>query len=121
MVWGDERSLGRAVTAILDNAVKFSPDGGNANVIVDFNDSVVWVRVSDQGVGIPPEALPKIFERFFHLEQVGKHLFRGVGLGLSIARQVIQLHHGSISVKSELGKGSEFTITLPQPDLKDRL
>ena len=119
MVWGDERSLGRAVSAILENAVKFSPDGGDVNVAVGFDDKVVQVQVVDQGVGIPPEALPRIFERFFHLEQVGMHLFRGVGLGLSIARQVIQLHHGSISVQSELGKGSEFTITLPQPDLKD--
>jgi signal transduction histidine kinase len=111
---GDERSLERALLAILDNAVKFSPDGGAVNVDVTYDEGFVWVRVEDHGVGIPPVALPRIFERFFHLEQVGGRLFRGVGLGLSIARQVIELHEGCISVDSELGKGSVVTVCLPR-------
>jgi signal transduction histidine kinase len=111
-IMGDERSLGRAVEAIVANAVKFSPDGGAVDISATFEESQVWVRVKDHGVGIPPEALPRIFDRFFHLEQVGEHLFRGIGLGLSIARQVIELHRGQIEVKSELGKGSLFAIRL---------
>ncbi len=113
-VRGDPKSLERAVSAVIDNAIKFSPDGGDISVEVNTSQGEVWVRVSDHGVGIPPQALPHIFERFFHLDQVGKHIFRGVGLGLSIARQVIEQHQGRIEVNSQLGEGSTFTIYLPR-------
>lgn len=109
---GDERSLERAFEAIVENAVKFSPDGGAVFIDVSFDDDFVWVKIKDHGVGIPKEALPRVFDRFFHLEQVSGHLFRGVGLGLSIARQVLELHQGCIDVKSELGAGSEFRVCL---------
>lgn len=108
----DGKSLERAFAAILDNSIKFSPDGGDVNVQVDFNQQQVWVKVDDHGVGIPPEAQERVFDRFYHLEEVNGHLFRGVGLGLSIARQVIEQHHGHIQLQSELGKGSTFTIWL---------
>ena len=81
-------------------------------VEVGQRDGAVWVRIEDHGVGIPPEALPQIFDRFFHLDQVGGHLFRGVGLGLSVARAVIEQHHGRIEVRSTLGQGSVFTVWL---------
>jgi signal transduction histidine kinase len=97
----------------MDNAVKFSPGGGAVEVQAGSDGRDVWVKVIDAGVGIPAEALPKIFNRFFHLEEVGGHLFRGVGLGLSIAKAVIEMHQGRIEVESELGKGSTFTIFLP--------
>jgi signal transduction histidine kinase len=113
-VSGDARSLRRAVAAVVDNAIKFSPDGGDVVVQLNFDENQVWARIADHGVGIPPADLPRVFDRFFHLEQVGAHLFRGLGLGLSIANQVIQLHHGRIGVASELGKGSVFTIYLPR-------
>lgn len=109
----DPNSLERAISAILDNAVKFSPDGGEIQVLVGFDLQEVWIKVRDAGVGIPPEALTRVFDRFFHLEEVCGHLFRGVGLGLSIAKAVIELHKGRIEVESELGKGSTFTILLP--------
>jgi signal transduction histidine kinase len=109
----DSKSLERAIIAILDNAIKFSPEGGDVIIDVDHADSHVWVTVTDHGVGIPHEMMPKIFERFFHMDQVGVHMFRGLGLGLSIARQVIEQHGGMIEVKSTLGKGSTFTIRLP--------
>ncbi len=110
---GDRGSLERALTAILDNAIKFSPGGGEVRVEVDHHDPLIWVEVKDQGVGIPEEALGRIFERFFRLDEVGGHLFRGVGLGLSICRQVIEQHGGRIEVASKLGEGSTFTIYLP--------
>jgi len=109
---GDPKSLERAVAAIVDNAIKFSPDGGDVTVTLEAKGDQVCIAVQDHGVGIPPEARPRIFERFFHVDQVGVHLFGGVGLGLSIARQVIELHNGSITVDSELGRGSTFTICL---------
>jgi len=111
-VMGDTRSLQRVVTILLDNAIKFSPEGGNTSVVVDYDSQFVWVRVSDSGVGIPPEAMPRLFRRFFRLDEVGGYLFTGSGMGLSIARQVIDQHEGDILVESELGKGSVCTIRL---------
>jgi signal transduction histidine kinase len=109
---GDAKSLGRAISAVLDNAIKFSPDGGDVNVNVGFDAEHLWVRVEDHGVGIAEDVMPCIFDRFFHVDHVGDYLFRGLGLGLSVAKQVIEQHGGKILVESELGKGSTFTILL---------
>lgn len=105
-------ALERAISAILDNAIKFSPDGGEVQVIAGCEKGRVLVSISDHGVGIPEDALPHIFDRFFHIELIGGRLFRGVGLGLSIARQVIEQHGGKIEVQSHLGQGSTFRIIL---------
>lgn len=107
------KSLERAFSAILDNSVKFSPDGGLIRVELGRDAESCRVSITDHGVGIPPEALPHIFDRFFHTEQIGDKLFRGLGLGLSIAREVIQQHGGKMDVISTLGTGTEFTIDLP--------
>jgi signal transduction histidine kinase len=109
---GDAKSLERAIAAILDNAVKFSPDGGDVMVNVGFDEEQLWVRVEDHGVGIAADVMPCIFDRFYHVDHVGDFLFRGLGLGLSVARQVIEQHGGKILVESELGRGSTFTILL---------
>ena len=109
---GDAKSLERAIAAILDNAIKFSPDGGDVMVNVGFDANQMCVRVEDHGVGIATDVMPCIFDRFFHVDHVGDYLFRGLGLGLSVARQVIEQHDGKILIESELGKGSTFTILL---------
>ena len=109
---GDAKSLERAIAAILDNAVKFSPDGGDVAVNVGADAEQLWVRVKDHGVGIALDVMPCIFDRFYHVDHVGDYLFRGLGLGLSVAKQVIEQHDGKILVESELGKGSTFTIVL---------
>ena len=114
-IHGNQRGLRRAMQAVLDNAIKFSPDGGTVLVEIGSDKVDTWTRFTDPGVGIPPEALAKIFDRFFHLEEMQGHLFSGVGLGLSIAKQVIEQHKGRIEVRSELGVGSVFTIYLPVP------
>ncbi|MCE1251979.1 MAG: ATP-binding protein [Anaerolineae bacterium] len=106
------RSLERAFTAILDNAIKFSPDGGEVTIDVKAGPDLMSVRIADQGIGITEDVLPHIFERFYHVDEDSQHLFRGVGLGLSIARHVIEQHQGAIEVTSTPGKGSVFTITL---------
>ena len=108
----DAKSLNRAIAAILDNAIKFSPEGGEVQVEVGFDSDALWIKIRDHGVGIAPDVMPKIFDRFFHIDRIGQHVFRGVGLGLSIARQVILLHHGEIKTESTLGQGSLFTIWL---------
>ncbi|MEK6256051.1 MAG: cyclic nucleotide-binding domain-containing protein [Chloroflexota bacterium] len=109
---GDEKSLKRALGAIVNNAIKFSPDGGDVSIVVDHNPTHLWVRVTVQGVGIQQEDLDNIFERFFRLEEFDGHLFGGVGLGLSIAQQVIIQHRGTIDVQSQLRQGSVFSILL---------
>jgi signal transduction histidine kinase len=113
VISGDQKSLSRALRAVLDNAVKFSPGGGSVEVRIGQNQDHAWVKFIDHGVGIPPEVITRIYDRFFHLDEVNGHLFRGVGLGLSIARHVIEQHQGRIEVESELGRGSMFTIFLP--------
>ena len=113
MIVGDQKSLQRAFRAVVDNAIKFSPDGGVVKIEVAWDQENIWVIVQDRGVGIPEDAIKRIFDRFFHLDEVNGHLFRGVGLGLSIAQQVIEQHRGRIEVESRLGEGSLFKIYLP--------
>jgi len=112
-VMGDPKSLGRAFQAIINNAIKFSPEGGDVDIEGGRKANNVWVNIRDHGVGISPTTLPHIFERFFHIDEIKGYMFRGAGLGLSIACQVIEQHGGKIDVESELGKGSTFTIQIP--------
>ncbi|MBI5825729.1 MAG: cyclic nucleotide-binding domain-containing protein [Chloroflexi bacterium] len=109
---GDSQSLERAVTALVDNAVKFSPPDGVVEVRISSRDSKVIIAVEDHGIGIDPIMRPRIFDRFVHLEKNGDELYSGLGIGLSITRQVIQQHKGSLDVESQPGKGSKFIITL---------
>ncbi|MBL8061721.1 MAG: cyclic nucleotide-binding domain-containing protein [Anaerolineales bacterium] len=111
-IQGDESSLERAITGILDNAVKFSPPNGQVEVRFADMGTHVSVSVEDHGIGIDPQIRPRIFDRFFHIEKSGDDLYSGLGIGLSITRQVIQQHRGTLDVESEPGKGSIFTISL---------
>ncbi len=109
---GDPKTLERALAALVDNAIKFSPDGGQVTVSVHEGDGAVIVDVIDTGIGIEKERIPRIFDRFYHLEQSGDNLFDGIGLGLAITQQVIKQHNGRLTVESEPGKGSTFSIHL---------
>jgi Signal transduction histidine kinase len=111
-VSGDSKSLERALMALVDNAIKFSPRGGDVKINLSANGEKVLVAVEDRGIGITKENLPRIFDRFYHLERSGDDLFGGIGLGLAITRQVIEQHQGSLDVVSTPGKGSTFTLTL---------
>jgi len=111
---GDAKSLERALTALVDNAIKFSPQGGNVFITLRDKGENILVAVEDEGIGITKGNLPRIFDRFYHLEKSGDDLFGGVGLGLAITRQVIEQHQGSLGVVSTPGKGSTFTLTLKQ-------
>ncbi len=110
---GGLMELRRAVAILLDNAIKFSPDGGEVRVEMFSDGDHVGMRVSDPGVGIPPEELENIFDPFTQVEQPEGRLFGGIGLGLPIARHVVELHGGRIEVQSQVGQGSTFTIFLP--------
>ncbi len=111
-VSGDPKTLERALMSLVDNAIKFSPNGGQVMVAVYEENGTVVVRVSDNGIGIEREQLARIFDRFYHIEKSGEQLFRGVGLGLPIANQVIKQHNGRITVQSQPGQGSTFSLHL---------
>ncbi|MBI1792912.1 MAG: cyclic nucleotide-binding domain-containing protein [Chloroflexi bacterium] len=110
---GDPKSLERALTALIDNAIKFSPRGGDVEIRFNPRGNFLTVAVEDHGIGIAPEARAKIFDRFYHLEKSGDNLFGGIGIGLAITRQVIEQHRGKLEVESAPGHGSIFTMLLP--------
>ena len=112
-VAGDAKSLERALTALVDNAIKFSPRGGDVEIQLTARGEFVFITVKDYGIGISPDTRPRIFDRFYHLEKNEDEVFSGIGLGLAITRQVIQQHRGSLDVESTPGRGSSFKIKLP--------
>jgi signal transduction histidine kinase len=113
LIAADRNGLTQAIGALLDNAVKFSPNGGCIRISAEMQDRALTLSITDPGVGIPPDEVYHIFDRFRHLETSGDHVFGGVGLGLPIAKQVVEQHGGHVSVVSRVGRGSTFTVTLP--------
>jgi signal transduction histidine kinase len=109
---GDAKSLERALTALVDNAIKFSPNGGRVEINMREEANDVVIEVVDHGIGIEANRMSRIFDRFYHIENNGDNLFGGIGLGLSITNQVIKQHNGKLSVESEPDKGSTFTVRL---------
>lgn len=110
----DPKTLARAIMALVDNAIKFSPNGGNVCAQITRVNDQIKISITDEGIGIPEDKLPRIFDRFFHTDSYQGHLFGGIGIGLSIARQVIEQHGGRIEVSSIPGKGSTFSVYLNQ-------
>jgi PAS domain S-box-containing protein len=110
----DMKLMRRALTNLLTNAIKYSPEGKPVNMELAYADCQAIIKISDQGIGIPQEDLPHLFEPFNRASNVGS--IPGTGLGLAIAKQAIDLHGGTISVVSEVGKGTTFTIILPAED-----
>jgi PAS domain S-box-containing protein len=109
----DRKLLRRALVNLLTNAVKYSPQGGEVRLTLALAGSEAVIRVSDQGIGIPPEDLPRMFEPFHRAANVEG--LPGTGLGLVIARQGVEMHGGSIGVESVVGQGTTFTVRLPLP------
>ena len=109
----DTDKMTQVIDNILNNAIKYSPDGGKITVSMKTTDDQMILSISDQGLGIPKEDLPKIFDRFYRVDKARSRAQGGTGLGLSIAKEIIKQHNGFIWAKSEYGKGSTFTIVLP--------
>lgn len=107
----DRKLLRHAIVNLLTNAIKYSPSGGEVCMSLQCIDGKAIVRISDQGIGIPSDDLPRLFEAFHRAGNVEK--FQGTGLGLAIAKQAVEAHGGSIEVESQLGVGTTFTIRLP--------
>lgn len=110
---GSELRLYQVLVNLLDNAVKFNRPDGEVSIEVRAIDAHVRIAISDTGIGIPSEDLPRIFERFYRVDKARSRAMGGTGLGLSIVRHVVEQMHGSIDVNSQLGKGSEFIVTIP--------
>jgi two-component system phosphate regulon sensor histidine kinase PhoR len=112
-ITADEDLLSQVWINLLHNAIKFAPEGGSVHVALHRRADRMEVRVADTGAGIAPEDQPHIFDRFYKADKSRRHSEGGNGLGLSIAKKVVDLHHGSIAVLSQPGSGATFIVELP--------
>lgn len=110
---GDRDKIVLALQNLLGNALKYTPEGGSVTVTAEITNGQLTVDVSDTGMGIAPEEAELVFEKFYRSRDQRVGAITGTGLGLAVAREVIRLHHGDISVQSEIDKGSTFTLTVP--------
>ncbi|HEX5081235.1 MAG TPA: heavy metal sensor histidine kinase, partial [Blastocatellia bacterium] len=110
---GDEDLLRRMVVNLLDNAIKYTPDGGSVSVRLWRDNGLVKLRVTDNGIGIPAEAAARVFERFYRIDKARSRAEGGSGLGLPIVKWIAEAHHGSVNLESAPEHGSSFTISLP--------
>ena len=113
MVWGDRQNLSQLLDNLIDNAIKYTPNDGSITVKVSKDDENAILQVTDTGIGISPQFQQRVFERFYRVDKARSQSLGGTGLGLSIVKNIAEKHGGSISVKSQLGSGSSFTIKLP--------
>ncbi|MCX7705718.1 MAG: GAF domain-containing sensor histidine kinase [bacterium] len=107
-IWGNKESLYNAMMNILENAIRFMPNGGQLNIICDRSEEVVSIKISDTGPGIPEENIEKIFDPFFTTDKK-----KGTGIGLALTKKIVESHGGNISVESKPGSGATFIIELP--------
>ena len=112
-VQADKYGIERVVLNILSNAIKYTPENGTIKVYVGFVYNDAYIKVIDNGIGIPQEDLGRIFERFYRVDKARTREMGGTGLGLSIAKEILDQNKGSIDIKSEVGKGTEVVIRLP--------
>jgi two-component system phosphate regulon sensor histidine kinase PhoR len=106
--------LEQALTNLIDNAVKYSNPGAAVLIRLRRTASGVSLAVQDRGIGIPPNDLPRVFERFYRVDKARSREMGGTGLGLAIVKHIVLAHGGAVRAESELGSGSTFTIELPR-------
>lgn len=112
-VYADKDDIQRVILNILTNSIKYTPDNGNIKIYVGFVYSDAYIKVIDNGIGIPEQDLHRIFERFYRVDKARTRELGGTGLGLSIAKEILDKNGGSINIKSEVGKGTEVVIKIP--------
>ena len=116
----DETKLNQAVSNLIENAIKYDNDGGWVRVSLDADHEYFYIRVADNGVGIPEDAIEHIFDRFYRVDKARSRATGGTGLGLPLARQIILMHYGMIKVESKLNEGSTFTVRIPLKHVEQR-
>ena len=112
-IWADKDKLEQVFINIIGNALKYTPEGGSVSVYISKMGAYVHVKVSDTGIGVPAEDIPRLCERFFRVDKARSREMGGTGLGLAIASEIIEGHQGSLKINSELGKGTDVIIVLP--------
>ena len=113
MVDGDQERIEQVIMNIVSNSIKYTADGGIISMTAGTTGKYVYVKVSDNGVGIPEKDLPRLFERFYRVDKARSRATGGTGLGLSIAKEILNQHKGDIRIESVYGEGTDVTITLP--------
>jgi signal transduction histidine kinase len=113
IIMGDSEKMEQALTNLVHNAIKYSPDGGEIRISLFEKNEMVNIEVKDEGLGIPPEAIEKLFEKFYRVDNSDRRSIGGTGLGLAIVQEIINGHNGEIKVESQYGKGSTFSVLLP--------
>jgi signal transduction histidine kinase len=113
VVDGDETALRRLLLILVDNAVKYTPIGGRVDIRLAVEENAALITISDTGIGIAAADVPHVFDRFWRADKVRSRAAGGAGLGLAIARWIVDRHGGTIAVSSEVGRGSAFRVTLP--------
>ena len=113
LVKADKYGIERVILNILTNSIKYTPENGNIKIYVGFVYNDAYIKVIDNGIGIPEKDLPRIFERFYRVDKARTRELGGTGLGLAIAKEIIEQNKGSIDIKSEYGKGTEVVLRIP--------
>ena len=113
LIVGDRSRLEQVMMNIISNAIKYTPDGGHIRITAGSTESEVWMEVCDDGIGIPEEDRERIFERFYRVDKARSRESGGTGLGLSIAKEIVQRHHGAITLAPHQGPGTTVRLTLP--------
>jgi two-component system NtrC family sensor kinase len=112
LLLGNPMRLGQVINNLVGNAIKYTPDNGHITVSARVENGQVIISIADDGIGIPPEDLPHIFEKFYRVKSAETDDIIGSGLGLALVKSIVEKHNGRIWVRSQAGAGSEFTIVL---------
>ena len=113
IVYADKKGIERVILNIISNAIKYTPENGTIKVYVGFVYNDAYIKVIDNGIGIPEDEIPKVFERFYRVDKSRTREMGGTGLGLPIAKEILDQNEGKINIKSEFGKGTEVVIRIP--------
>ena len=119
LVYADKDDIERVILNILTNSIKYTPEGGEIKIYVGFVYNDAYIKIFDNGIGIPEEDLSRIFERFYRVDKARTREMGGTGLGLSIAKEILDKNGGSIDIKSTVGKGTEVVIRIPTKEVKE--
>jgi len=120
-IWADHESIRQILDNLVDNAIKYTPENGNVKVTLIPEGNRLRLAVKDNGIGIPHEDLPRIFERFYRVDRARSREMGGTGLGLSIVKHLVQSMHGTVEAQSEPGLGSTFVVRLPQANVPGKV